>query len=292
MVKVVGTNGSDTLKGGSGSDALYGLSGNDDLRGGAGNDKLTGGAGDDLLRGGAGKDQFIYDARGFGRDTVADFAAGDRINLSALNVGDLATLKPYITNTVDGAKIEIAYNGSVESILLSGVSADDLTSSSFVFNASTTGLTVNGTNYSRDVLFGGSGSDKLYGFSGNDDLNGGAGDDTLVGGAGNDVIRGGAGNDVFRFDSLSGTDLIVDFKRGADVIELDNAAFTALSQGALAAGAFRLGTVATDSTDRILYDRSSGGLWYDADGDGAASAIKIATLDNHASLTASDFLIV
>lgn len=282
----------DVLFGGKGNDTLRGLSGNDDLNGSNGNDILIGGRGNDLLRGGSGNDIFRYDAREFGNDTVTDFASGDRLDFSLLNVADLATLKPYMQNSADGVKITLGFAGSSESVLLQGATISQLTSDNFIFNTSSTGLTVTGNDYVRDVLFGGKGNDILRGLSGEDELNGGAGNDTLIGGGGADILRGGAGNDIFRFDSVSSSDTVVDFTRGSDKIQLDNSVYTALNEGALPAGEFRNGTYATDATDHLIYDRSTGRLWYDADGNGSGDMVQIATFTNKPALTASDFTVI
>ncbi|MET4040298.1 Ca2+-binding RTX toxin-like protein [Bradyrhizobium sp. RT6a] len=45
------------------------------LSGTSGSDILFGGAGNDLLTGGAGRDTFVV-SKGYGSDTIADFAAG------------------------------------------------------------------------------------------------------------------------------------------------------------------------------------------------------------------------
>ncbi|MEM7508456.1 MAG: calcium-binding protein [Pseudomonadota bacterium] len=76
-----GGAGNDTLEGEGGSDLLFGGAGGDVLLGGSGADRLNGGGGGDLLTGGAGADVFVYSA---GRDTISDFEAGDRIDLSDL----------------------------------------------------------------------------------------------------------------------------------------------------------------------------------------------------------------
>lgn len=73
---------------------------------------------------------------------------------------------------------------------------------------------------SDDTLAGGDGDDRLWGEAGDDVLDGGAGDDFLLAWKGNDRIFGGAGIDVFAFDSSHGTDTIVDFTVGEDLIGL------------------------------------------------------------------------
>lgn len=71
-----------------------------------------------------------------------------------------------------------------------------------------------------DQLFGGAGNDQLFGGGGRDRLNGGGGNDILNGGAGNDVLTGGAGRDTFVFGNNSGKDVITDFGRGNNTIDL------------------------------------------------------------------------
>jgi Ca2+-binding RTX toxin-like protein len=45
-------------------------------------------------------------------------------------------------------------------------------------------------------------------------------------------------------------------------------------------------------TDDIVYNQSTGELFYDADGAGGAAAVKFAVLANHASLSAASFQIL
>ncbi|TAJ94598.1 MAG: calcium-binding protein [Gammaproteobacteria bacterium] len=143
----------------------------------------------------------------------------------------------------------------------------------------------------------------LDGGAGNDTLAGGTGADSLRGGPGNDALTGGAGNDGFIFNTAlnvgTNVDAIQDFGgAGAtvmDVIQLDNAIFTGLTAGVLAAGSFvsGVGPVAADGNDHILYDTGTGALYYDADGNGAGAAIQFAVLtDSPEGLAASDFMVV
>ena len=154
-------------------------------------------------------------------------------------------------------------------------------------------LTGNGGN---NALDGGLGSDRLFGGAGKDSLVGQAGNDTLSGGAGVDSLKGSAGKDAFRFDvkpSKSQVDWILDFSHKDDVIHFDNKALTKVGKdGKLAKGAFHLGSAAADNGDRILYDKGTGTLKYDADGTGKIAAVKIATIVNKAALALNDFLVI
>ena len=92
-----GGAGADLLDGGDGADLLDGGEGNDKLRGNLGADTLVGGLGADALNGGLGADVFRFLAPSestvqvAGRDTIKDFAPGDRIDLSAIDAnGGLA----------------------------------------------------------------------------------------------------------------------------------------------------------------------------------------------------------
>lgn len=93
-----------------------------------------------------------------------------------------------------------------------------------------------------DLICGGTGSDHIGGKGGNDKLYGEAGDDKLWGDYGDDLLRGGFGNDRLKGDAYGGgsdtfvlaegegTDTIVDFEVGTDVIGLaDGLTFSELS---------------------------------------------------------------
>lgn len=120
----------------------------------------------------------------------------------------------------------------------------------------------------KDLLDGGAGIDNLYGDDGNDKLNGGAGNDKLNGGKGSDTLTGGAGRDSFQME-LGGVDKLMDFASGSDSLNL-------LFYGSLGENEFVLGTAAQDADDRIIYDQSTGRLYYDADGNGAGAAVLFA----------------
>ncbi|MCG7394551.1 hypothetical protein MHY87_16725 [Microvirga sp. ACRRW] len=157
----------------------------------------------------------------------------------------------------------------------------------------------------NDTLFGDAGNDKIYGLNGDDDLYGGTGRDVLSGGNGSDylsggldsdTLTGGAGRDYFVFDatpSRNNVDTIKDFKPVDDTIMLDNKIFTRLGpDGWLSGAAFRVGKAAADSTDRIIYNKGTGALLYDADGKGGVAAIKIAQLQAGLAITKADFYVL
>lgn len=72
----------------------------------------------------------------------------------------------------------------------------------------------------HDRLNGEAGNDWLRGEAGNDLLRGGAGADTLDGGRGNDRLTGGTGDDFFVFRVQDGSDRVLQFEDGADLIRL------------------------------------------------------------------------
>ncbi len=77
-----------------------------------------------------------------------------------------------------------------------------------------------------------------------------------------------------------------------DTVQLAKSVFAALPLGALAAGAFRVGTAAGDPGDRIVHDTATGRLWYDADGTGPVDAVQFAVFTAGTVLAAADFVIV
>lgn len=134
----------------------------------------------------------------------------------------------------------------------------------------------------NDRISAGAGNDLVDGGQGRDALNGGAGDDTLIGGAGADRLTGGAGADVFLFRAPSdGGDRIADFAAG-DRVALDLAGF-----GLTGAPVFGAGPGPS-----LTYDQASGILSFDPDGTGPAAAVTLATLTNHAALSATDLVFV
>ena len=142
-----------------------------------------------------------------------------------------------------------------------------------------------------DLISGGRGNDRLYGGLGDDRLSGSSGNDKLYGGEGVDALTGGSGRDFFVFDvtpMAGNADLIRDFSQAQrDKIVLSMADFTGFTQtGAITADQFHAAagaTTAQDAEDRLIYNTSTGALYYDADGAGGTAAVQFATIVNYAT---------
>ena len=163
-------------------------------------------------------------------------------------------------------------------------------------------------NSANDRITGTSHDDHLSGGGGNDVLYGGAGNDLINGGEGSDILRGGSGVDTFVFSNnpvAGSVDRITDFNaKIGEKIMLNAYAFEkvdvwpktpvdkhARDVGPLAASNFRIGAEAQDSDDRIIYNKKTGALYYDADGNGEGAAIQFAQLKAGTALSAENFFI-
>jgi Ca2+-binding RTX toxin-like protein len=166
------------------------------------------------------------------------------------------------------------------------------------------GVLINGTA-ANDSLVGGSGNDTINGFAGADTIVGGAGNDLIDGNDGNDRLEGGAGNDtlsgsggqdsfVFREAGAANADAVQGFATGWDNLQLDHNAMAALgATGTFAAADARFfaGAGAAgghDADDRVVFNTSTGQLYYDDDGSGAHAAQLVLTLQAGATLAATD----
>ncbi len=78
----------------------------------------------------------------------------------------------------------------------------------------------------NDALIGNDAANRLESGAGTDVLSGNGGNDVLIGGAGRDTLTGGAGADSFVYQSNAdsavgiGRDVITDFTRGSDLIDV------------------------------------------------------------------------
>ena len=207
--RLVGLDGNDTIRGLGGDDTLQGDNGNDSLEGGAANDSLLGFDGFDSLFGGEGND--TLDA-GNGNDSIDGGVGNDLL----IGLGDRDTLLGGDgEDTLEGgAGVDFLDGGANNDQLFGGEDNDSLRGGN--------GDDLLDGGAGIDSLEGGHGNDTLFGLDGNDSLFGGNGDDFIDGGAGFDSLRGDDGNDTFVLTAGNGTDTIVDFNRGHNLLGLSS----------------------------------------------------------------------
>jgi Ca2+-binding RTX toxin-like protein len=204
---VQGWEGNDNLYGNDGNDTIHGNPGTDYIAAGAGDDWVHGGKDDDAILGGDDSDRLYGD---LGNDVIFgengnDFANGNQGN-----------------DWVDGGDgDDVLHGGQDDDTLKGGAGTDELYGD--LGNDIVSGDADNDFLYGNqgdDTLDGGDGDDVLWGGNGNDILIGGNGNDWLLGDLGDDTMIGGAGSDRFVIRPNAGTDLIVDFTDGEDLIGL------------------------------------------------------------------------
>jgi hypothetical protein len=227
---------------------------NDTLVGSQESDYINGQGGDDLLVGQNGNDIYVVDS------------AHDRI-VEASGRG---------TDKVDSWANTFTLPSAVENLNLSG-------------SYKQTGI----GNALNNKISGGSGANVLNGRGGNDILSGGLGKDTMTGEIGRDVF-------VFNTKPTAGNaDKIVDFNVKDDAVWLDNQVFTKLGKGTeskpakLSKTLFKVGAKAKDKNDYIVYDKTKGALYYDADGSGSKyKPVEIAKVSKNIGLSYNDIFII
>lgn len=319
--------GNDDISGLAGNDTLGGGDGNDILDGGAGGDYLSGGTGVDTATYASATAAVIVSL--FNPSINTGDADGDTYNSienlygSAFDDGLNGNMSANVIRGRDGDDglkgydgIDSLYGDDGDDILIGGEDADALFGGAGSDTASykgaaagvvaslsnpaiNTGDALGDTYSSIENLTGSDFDDFVYGNSSANAIYGGAGDDIIKGYAGNDSLTGASGDDNFYFNTAlnaaTNMDLIIDFNVADDVISLDNAIFTAIGPlGTLAAAAFKANTtgLATDSSDRIIYETDTGELFYDADGNGGGASIQFARLAASLALTNGDFVVV
>lgn len=321
---LVGSDNADRVDGGAGNDTINGLAGNDTINGGTGRNVLDGGDGlDMLLLSGAGP----YRVFAIGGQTAV-VGAGEidyvqHFESVSIN-SQISTWDSFSAVKIDALSylaanpdLIIAFGANAEAAAIHYVTyglneGRSLTFDANVYLAKYADLRAaygtdtiaaklhyltNGFNEGRSISL--SGNDTLTGYVGADNLNGGDGNDWLVGMGGNDTLTGGAGADTFLFQTTPDASTyatITDFASGTDHIALQRSVFGGLgAAGTLEAAAFWSGagaTMAHDADDRLIYNSTTGDLYYDPDGTGSATAILIANIANLAQpLSSADFLI-
>ncbi|WP_421726403.1 hypothetical protein [Bauldia sp.] len=110
---------------------------------------------------------------------------------------------------------------------------------------------------------------------------------------GKDKLIAGDAKEKFVFlgvlDGTTNVDRVKKFESGKDKFLLDKGSFPDLDTGPLAKAAFRKDIAAQDADDRIVYDETTGGLYYDDDGFGGDPQVLFARLDAGQKLKYSDF---
>jgi Ca2+-binding RTX toxin-like protein len=290
----------NTITGNSGSNILNGLTGADSMTGLAGNDTYyvdsaadttieAAGAGIDIVRSSVNhtlganieKLYLLAGAQNGSGNTLSNFIYGNTLGntLNGFAGADrLSGLQGNDTYIVDSA-------GDLVFETIAGAAGGTDTVQSSVNHTLATnvenltltaGTNINGTgNTLANVIVGGSGNNFIDGK------------------LGNDTLTGGLGNDQFLFSTTLGAsniDTITDFSVPNDTIRLDDAVFTGLTAGNyITAAQFTIGAAAADADDRIIYNSTTGALFFDADGNGAGAAKQFATLSAGLALTTTDF---
>ncbi len=293
--------------------------------GGAGADTMIGLAGNDIYVVGNAATQIVESAGQGTADRVAAavsfvLAADDNIELlttsaqgdtTAINLTGNALVQSIIGNFGDNV---LSDGGGAGADTLNGLGGND---TFIIRNAGTVIAEIAGQGTADRVAAGvsfvlaaddnieiltttsssGTGAINLTGNLLAQTITGNAGANRLNGGGGTDVLTGLGGADTFLFNTALGAtniDTITDFNVAADTIELEDAIFTGLAAGPLAAAAFRLNAsgLAENASDRIVYDSVTGNLYFDADGTGATARVQFAVLDAGLVLTSADFLVI
>ncbi|PII39214.1 hemolysin D [Sinorhizobium meliloti CCBAU 01290] len=307
---LVGGTAEDTIRGvenilsGSGADTLVGDAASNMFRGALGADFIDGGAGVDTadyrektasvevaLLGGT--DSFVF-VGGVAEDTIRNIenVFGGKGNDTLTGDG--------LANTLNGNDGKDLLTGGGGADILDGGAASD--TASYRDKTASVSVTLDGATYTTVTVGGVAGTDRnvenIWGGTGNDSLSGDANANLLSGGGGSDILFGGAGADIFQFDFALGStnvDTVLDFTAG-DRLFLSKSVFTTLSGGTLAATQFYAAadaTAAQNANQKIIYDTTSGALYYDADGSlSGHTAVQFAVLSTHPSLTAGDFVLV
>ncbi len=250
---IIGNAAGNALTGNAGNDTLLGAAGADSLAGGAGRDSLDGGSGVDTMAGGAGNDTYMADD---GADSIVELALGG---------SDLVL-----------ASASFVLPAEVERLTLTGAG-----------NIAGTG------NAGANTVTGNAGDNLLASGGGADVLVGGDGNDTLQGDGGAETMTGGLGIDAFAFLAAGDpADRIVDFTAAVDRIQFSAFGFGGgLLEGMdVGAGGMFSGTgsVTAHGHGQIVYNPTSGKLFWDADGVGGTGKVLVAIVAGHPALLATD----
>ncbi|RCJ32620.1 hypothetical protein A6769_27515 [Nostoc punctiforme NIES-2108] len=324
-----GSKGDNLLSGGDGNDSLD-LSGafendyqykdsrsigNNTLNGGSGNDTLgaSGSTGDNLLDGGTGDDLLRVDYKIATGAIATTFNATTNIGLitagtSRVNYKSIERLNisgtAFDDNIAGNSGNDTLSGGNGGKDTIDGGKGDDLLRVDYTNATGAITTTFNATNNIGLITAGTSQVNyknierlNILGTAFDDNIVGSSGNDTLFGGGGSDTLYGGDGTDTFVFFSYNqGVDSLYDFNATNEVIQVSTDYYGfggGLSKGSLLASEFTIGTSATTSEQRFIYNSATGKLFFDQDGSGSGfTQVKFAQLDTGLSLTEKNFVVV
>jgi hypothetical protein len=287
------------------------------LTGNAGNNTLDGLGGADSMKGGLGNDTYIVDTAGDlvtelagqGTDTVK--ASVSRVlgnnceNLTLTGFGNINGTGNALVNTLLGNSGNNILDGKASADTMRGGAGNDTyvvdNAGDLVVELASQGTdTVRSSvsytlsNNIENLTLAGVGNISGTGNALVNTVLGNNGANLINGMAGSDTLRGLGGSDSFRFSTAFGAgniDHILDYNVAADTIQLENAVFTGLAGGTLAAGAFFIGAAAHDADDRIIYNATNGALFFDSNGSAAGGAVQFATVTVGLAMTSNEFFV-
>ncbi len=203
---------------------LRGTDADDQFQGAVGKDRFVTGEGNDIVDGGGGIDQVRYNHAGvesvdidLRKETATIEMTGATYTDTLVSVENISGSNAGDDDIRGGDENNRFFAYAGEDLLRGGDGNDEM------YGGDGKDTLKGGDN--RDDLYGEGGKDELDGGKGRDRLYGGNSKDTLSGGAGDDTLEGGSGDDVFEFGKKDeGTDLIVDFEDGDDLIEISSGA--------------------------------------------------------------------
>jgi Ca2+-binding RTX toxin-like protein len=321
---LVGGLGNDTIFGNTAVNYLYGSVGNDILNGLAGTDYLYGGLGNDKYYVDNAGD-FISELAGGGTaDRVYAsvsyvLGAGQQIEIltttSNAGVGTINLKGNEFNQTIQGNAGSNILNGAGGADIMSGFGGNDryyVDNIGDIVNEAagdgTADRVLTSVSYALGVgqqieffsvtVSASTGAISLTGNQFNQTIQGNAGANVINGGAGNDILFGFGGVDSFVFNTALNTatnhDTISDYNVADDTIRLENAIFTLLTTtGTLGANQFKnLSLGAQDAGDRIIYNQTSGELFYDTNGLTAGGMFLFADVTDGLILTNLDIFVI
>lgn len=321
LLNLTGNEFAQTIFGNAGANTLNG--GIDALA-----DTLIGGFGSDIYIINSVNDNIVEEAHTGGADRAKasvsfTLGSGDAIEFlettNAAGVGAINLTGNEIAQTITGNAGANTLNGGVDAVvdtLIGGLGND-----SYVINSSNDDITELAGGGTADralcsVSFALATGDNIeflqttnaaltttINLLGNElaqSITGNAGANLLNGGGGNDTLTGGLGNDVFLFntfpDPATNRDVITDFNVVADTIFLEDGVFIGIGVGGQLLNPSLFKNLTTggleDADDRILYNDTTGALFYDPDGVGGTAAIQFANLTGALTVDSFDFFVI